>query len=74
VEARVGALFVEDSLRVAPNVSLVETRAVGDVLARAAREVVEHVHLVASGEQRFRDVRADEARSVCHHRPHGAVS
>ena len=37
------------------------SRAVGDALALALREVVEDVHLVAAREQRVDDIRADEA-------------
>jgi hypothetical protein len=32
------------------------------------------MHLVAAREQRLHDMRADEARSPGHDRPHGAVS
>src|SRR5204862_1667417 len=39
------------------------------VLALAARQVVEHVDLVAAREEGVDDVRADEARASCHDRP-----
>jgi hypothetical protein len=52
------------------DVELVQRDSVGDVLAASAREVVDHVHLITSREQRIRDVRADEARAAGNDHPH----
>jgi hypothetical protein len=38
------------------------------------REVVDDEHLVLAGDERVGDVRADEAGSACHDRPHGQLS
>ena len=37
-----------------------------DVLAEAAAEIVEHVHLVAAGDERVGNVRPDEPRPTGH--------
>jgi dTMP kinase len=70
VEAGVGPNLREQRAGIGANVADVQLRAVGDVLARAAGEVVEHVHLVAACQERVDEVRADEARASCHDRPH----
>jgi hypothetical protein len=56
VEARVGSDGIEDGRGVGPDVRLVQGRPVRDVFAPPAREVVEHVHLVAAREQRLDNV------------------
>ena len=65
---------IEDRCRVRADVSKVQLGPGGELLATPRRERVEHVHLVAAGDQRLRDMRADEARSACHDRPQGLVS
>ncbi len=44
----------------------------GEVLAPAGGEVVEHAHLVAVVEQALDEVRADEPAAAGDERPHGA--
>ena len=44
------------------------------VLRAAAGEVIDDGDLVAPRDERVDDVRADEARSPCHHRPHARLS
>ena len=68
-----GRDLVEELAERLPDVALVQRRAVGDVLAPAGREVVDHVHLVAAREQRLDDVRADESRSSGDDRPHRRI-
>ena len=51
-----------------------QRRRLVDVLAAAAREVVERDDVVSAGYEPVDHVRADEARSPCNERPHGAVS
>src|SRR5947207_6091401 len=70
VEADVGLDLREQRGRVGADVAGVQRGAVRDVLALAAGEIVEHVHLVAARKQRIDDVRADEARAPGHDRPH----
>ena len=65
---------IEDPRGVPADVSKVQLGPGGELLATPRRERVEHVHLVAAGNQRLRDMRADEARSACHDRPQGLVS
>ena len=66
--------LVEQSRRVGSDVADVQLRALRQLLAAARHERVEHVHLVAAGDQRLGDVRADEARSPGDDRPQGSVS
>ena len=44
------------------------------VLALAGVEVVDDQHVVAPGDQSINEVRADEARTPCHDRPHLRLS
>ena len=73
VEAHLGSRLVEDGVRVGADVGHVEAGAVREVLVLAAREVVEHVHLVAALEEPFGDVRADEPRSPGDDGPHPPI-
>jgi dTMP kinase len=70
MEADFRTRFLEGALGVSPDVGLVQTRTVRDVLPLAGREIVEHVHFVTTGEQCIDDVRADEARASGHDHPH----
>ena len=74
VEADVRARRVEHAVGVGADVALVQ-RCVGqDVFPLPGGEVVEHVHLVAAGDERVHQVRADEARAAGHDRPHLSIS
>jgi hypothetical protein len=55
-------------------VGLDQPGALVDVLAPARGEVVEDGDVVPTRDERIYDVRADEARSPCHDRPHGELS
>ena len=74
VEDDLGARLVEGGVRVRADVAVVQARRAVQVLARPGGEVVEHVYLVAAGEQRIDEVGADEASPACHQRPHSPVS
>src|SRR5438874_11358082 len=74
VDAELRPHRLEQRPGVRADVADVQLGAGGHFLAAARDERVEHVHLVAAGEQRRRDMRADEARPACHHRPQGSVS
>jgi hypothetical protein len=54
------------------DVRFFESSALGYVLPLAGREIVEYEHLVAAGQERFDDVRADKPRAACHDRPQGS--
>src|SRR5581483_5753601 len=71
VEDELGPRVVEHRVGVA-DVRDVQGRGARDALAAAPREVVEHVDLVPSGEERVGDVRADEPRAPGDDRPHRA--
>src|SRR5438105_5052562 len=70
MKADLGPHLVEDAFRVLADVTFVHARTAGEVLALPGREVVQHVHLVASRDQCVDDMRADEARASGHDRPH----
>ena len=42
----------------------------GEIVARPRREVVDHPHLMPSGQQRIGDMTADEPRATCDHHTH----
>ena len=65
---------IEERCVVPADVAEVQLGPGRNLLAAPRGERVEHVHLVAAGDQRLRDMRADEARSACHDRPQGSVS
>jgi hypothetical protein len=76
VEARLRPHFVKDGVDCVPVTDVGDRQAdvLVEVLAPPAREVVDDQHLVSAGDERVDDVRADEAGSPCHDRPHSALS
>ena len=74
VEACVGPDGFENGQGVRADIRCVHHGVFRDVLALPRRQVVEDVHLVAAREQRLDQMRADEASTACHDRPHRAVS
>ncbi len=73
MEADLRTGVCEDS-RGSGEVGLDQPGAFVDVLVAARGEVVEDGDVVPTRDERIYNVRADEARSPCHDRPHGALS
>src|SRR5205823_4503055 len=74
VDADVGTDLPEElAQQCVADVELFEARRVRDVLALSGRQVVDDDDLVATGDKRVHDVRADEARAPGDERPHGNI-